>query len=460
MVIFKTQSECEDSNVSSPAVKVNSVEYHLAALLLMVHSARSAAYGRTIRLLKGLCSRMHVNLLKQVQDLFENSYGTLNHLASVRRFFSPARINLIGEHIDYCGGLVFPAAVQFGTVIIAQPNGLGTIRVVSINEPGKVEFDPAGALQRSTPGHWGDYVKGVFVEYGKINVDLPGLDVAVGGDIPGGGLSSSASLEVGIAVLIETFTGYSSSDDSFANRQALSWLAQRAENEFVGVNCGIMDQGAIALGKENHAMLMDCSDLSISYYAVELGDYSLLIVNSCKQRRLGESAYNKRCEEVALALSILQPVFGISTLCELPIDLVNDALDRIDDPILCRRVRHVVSEHDRVSQAASRLSRGDIEGFGKLLNESHRSLQQDYEVTGHELDTLIGLAQRQPGVLGARMMGAGFGGCGLVLIKTSSIEQFSEVVGTAYRAEIGYDAEFYPVEIGPGAREIMSANDE
>ena len=446
--------------MSPPAIKVNCVEYHLAALLLMVHSPRSAAYGRTTRSPKGLCRNMHMKLIKQVQELFENSYGTLNHLAGVRHFFSPARINLIGEHIDYCGGLVFPATVQFGTIIIAQPNGLGTIRVVSINEPGKVEFDPAGALQRSTPGHWGDYVKGVFVEYGKINVDLPGLDVAVGGDIPGGGLSSSASLEVGIAVLIETFTGYSSSDDSFANRQALSWLAQRAENEFVGVNCGIMDQGAIALGKENQAMLMDCSDLSINYCSVELGDYSLLIVNSCKQRRLDESAYNERCEEVAHALSILQPVFRIATLCELPIDLVNDALDCIDDPILRKRVRHVVSEHDRVSQAASRLSSGDVEGFGKLLNESHRSLQHDYEVTGHELDTLIGLSQRQPGVLGARMMGAGFGGCGLVLIKSSNIEQFATVVGAAYRAEIGYDAEFYPVEIGPGAQEIMSANDE
>ena len=401
-----------------------------------------------------------MNLPKQVQDLFENTYGTLNQLAGVRRFFAPARINLIGEHIDYCGGLVFPAAVQFGTVFIAQPNGLGTVRVVSINEPGKVEFDPAGALQRSTSGHWGDYVKGMFVEYSKVNVDIPGLDIALGGDIPGGGLSSSASLEVGIAVLIEAFTGYSSSDDYFTNRQALSWLAQRAENEFVGVNCGIMDQGAIALGKENHAMLMDCSDLSVNYCALELGDFSLLIANSCKQRRLDESAYNKRCDEVALALSILQPVFGIGALCELPVDLVNDALVCIDDPILCRRVRHVVSEHDRVSQAVTRLSSGDIEGFGKLLNESHRSLQQDYEVTGHELDTLIGLAQQQPGVLGARMMGAGFGGCGLVLIKTSNIEQFSEVVGTAYRAEIGYDAEFYPAEIGHGAKEFMSTNNE
>ena len=206
---------------------------------------------------------MQRDLLKQVQNLFENTYGTRAHSADVRRFFSPGRINLIGEHIDYCGGLVFPAAIQFGTVIIAQPNELGTIRVVSVNESGKVEFNPAGALQRSTPAHWGDYVKGVFLEYSKIDVDFPGLDVAVGGDIPGGGLSSSASLEVGIAVLIEAFTGYASSDDKFANRQALSWLAQRAENEFVGVNCGIMDQGAIALGKKDHAMLMDCSDLSI-----------------------------------------------------------------------------------------------------------------------------------------------------------------------------------------------------
>ncbi|MGV0033794.1 MAG: galactokinase, partial [Candidatus Azotimanducaceae bacterium WSBS_2022_MAG_OTU7] len=381
---------------------------------------------------------MQKDLLNQVQNLFEHSYGTSTHCVGVRRFFSPARINLIGEHIDYCGGRVFPAAVQFGTVIIARPNGLGTVRAVSINEPGAVEFEPAGHLQAGTPTHWGDYVKGIVVEYGKVKVDVPGLDLAIGGDIPGGGLSSSASLEVGIAVMIEAFTGYASSDDHFANRQALSWLAQRAENDFVGVNCGIMDQGAIALGKKNQAMLMDCNNLAVSYFPVELGDYSLLIVNSCKQRRLGESAYNSRREEVERALSILQPVFGIAALCELPIDLLDDALDRLDDPLLCRRVRHVVSEQERVSQAADRLSKGDINGFGKLLDASHRSLQLDYEVTGHELDTLIGLAQEQPGVLGARMMGAGFGGCGLVLLETSAIEQFSRVVGTAYRAKIGY----------------------
>ena len=160
------------------------------------------------------------------------------------------------------------------------------------------------------------------------------------------------------------------------------------------------------------------------------------------------------------ALAILQPVFGMGALCELPLDRLDDALACIDDPLLGRRVRHVVSEQDRVSQAASRLSSGDIKGFGKLLDASHRSLQQDYEVTGHELDTLIGLAQEQPGVLGARMMGAGFGGCGLVLIKTSDIEQFSQRVRTAYRAQIGYDAEFYPAEIGSGAEEIMSSNNE
>ena len=232
---------------------------------------------------------MQMDLLNQVQKLFESSYGPRSNPAGSRRFFSPARINLIGEHIDYCGGLVFPAAVQFGTIIIAQPNGLGTVRVVSLNEPGQVEFNPAVNLQPATPTHWGDYIKGVVVEYVKLNVDIPGLDVAIGGDIPGGGLSSSASLEVGIAVMIEALTGYSNADNYFANRQALSWLAQRAENEFVGVNCGIMDQGAIALGKKDHAMLMDCQDLSINYYPVELGDYSLLIVNSCKERRLGAS---------------------------------------------------------------------------------------------------------------------------------------------------------------------------
>ena len=395
---------------------------------------------------------MDTELLNQVEALLDDAYGDFGG-SPVRRFFSPARINLIGEHIDYCGGQVLPAAVQFGTWVVARPNNGNSVRLVSLNEPERIEFDPAATLHRSHLVSWGDYVKGVFVEYRKLGVDLPCLDIAVGGDVPGGGMSSSASLEVGIAVMIEAFTGYRSSPDEFANRRAISWLAQRAENEFVGVNCGIMDQGAVALGRQDHAMLMDCSDLSVQYFPLELGKHCLLIANTCKERKLGESAYNERREEVEQALTVLRPVFDIDNLCQIPVEKLDDALAHLDDPVIQKRVQHVITEQDRVSQATDCLERGDLVTFGKLLDASHQSLQQDFEVTGPELDALIGIAQEQPGVLGARMMGAGFGGCGLVLLEASRVSSVTDAVGDAYKAQIGYDAEFYRAEVGPGARE-------
>lgn len=370
-----------------------------------------------------------------------------------RCFFSPGRINLIGEHIDYCGGQVMPAAIQFGTYIVARPNDLRTVRLVSLNQPDRIEFDPRG-LARDEPLRWGDYVKGVYAEYGKLGIEPPALDIAVGGDIPGSGMSSSASLEIGISVMLEAFTGYRASRDRFANRQAMARRAQRAENEFVGVHCGIMDQAAVALGKRDHAMLLDCRDLSVDYLPIDLGDHCFLVADTCRSRTLVESAYNERREEVEQALAILNPVFGVDELCQIPAERIDEALGHLHDPAIARRARHVISEQQRVTDAASRLASGDLAGFGQLLDASHRSLRDDHEVTGQELDALIGLAQRQPGVLGARMMGAGFGGSGLVLLETAALALFTRAVGAAYRAEIGYDAAFHVAQIGPGAAEI------
>jgi len=396
------------------------------------------------------------------QKLIERTRGALHgafggsETGVERLFFSPARVNLIGEHIDYCGGLVLPAAIQFGTYIVTRPNSVGRVRMVSLNQPGVIEFDPLAPLQRTEPPVWGDYVKGVFVEYRNLGVELPAVDFAVGGDIPGNGLSSSASLEVGIAVMIETLTGYSASQDRFTNRQAISWLTQRAENRFVGVNCGIMDQGAIALGQDKRAMVMNCNDLSVDYVPVELGDHRLLIVNTCKPRTLAESAYNQRRAEVEQALSVLGPAYGVENLCQIPVSSLEDALARLDDPVIRKRTRHIITEQHRVTEAAKKLAAGDLAGFGQLLNQSHASLQQDYEVTGKELDTVVALGQAQPGVLGARMTGAGFGGCSLALLRRDKVTAFIENVGAGYRKAIGYDAEFYPVEIGPGADEIQT----
>ncbi len=398
---------------------------------------------------------MKTALLSDVEALFDRTYRSGKHAASRRRFFSPARINLIGEHIDYCGGVVMPAAVQFGTCFVAGPNDDNTVRVVSLNQPDHIEFDPQADLARSDPVSWGDYVKGVYVEYGKLGVEVPALDIAVGGDIPGGGMSSSASLEIGIAVMLEAFTGHRASPDRFANRQAMSRLAQRAENEFVGVQCGIMDHGAVALGRRDHAMLLDCSDLSVTYVPVVLDDYCFLVADTGKSRKLAESAYNERRREVEQALAKLKQVVDVDNLCQVPVARLEEMLLYLDDPVIARRARHVITEQQRVTDAALCLQQGDLPGFGKLLDDSHRSLKDDFEVTGRELDVLIGLAQQQPGVLGARMMGAGFGGCGLVLLETAAVADFTRVVGKAYRADVGYDAACHRVEIGPGADEIM-----
>ena len=298
-------------------------------------------------------------------------------------------------------------------------------------------------------------MKGVFAEYAELGVTLSGADIAIGGDIPGrGGLSSSASLEVGTAILIEDLTGFRASDDDFRNRQAISWLAQRAENNFVGVNCGIMDQGAIALGRKGHAMLMNCSDLSVDHLPADLAEYCLLIANTCKERKLEEVPYNERRHEVDEAFHVLRPLFDIESVRDMSGDQLGKALTYLKDPLIRRRARHVFSEQQRVSDAVSSLKSGDIEGFGRLLNDSHRSLRIDFEVTGPELDVMIGIAQVQPGVAGARMMGAGFGGCGLVLTHESATDAVIRSVTTGYEEQIGYAPEFHIVEIGSGASRI------
>jgi len=391
-------------------------------------------------------------LVSRLQAALVSHFGLAE--PSPRLFFAPARVNLIGEHIDYCGGLVLPATLQFGTWLLARPNGKGLIRALSLNQDGRVEFDPNSGLVPGQGPAWGDYLKGVCREYRRLGLELPGLDLAVVGDIPGNGLSSSASLEVAMAVTLQAFSGYRFDEDPQADRRALSWLTQRAENQFVGVNCGIMDQGAIALGRADRGMLMNCRDLEVDYVPIELGDASLLVVNSNKARTLADSAYNQRRNEVERALEILRPRFGILDLCELDAVALPEALALLPNEILRSRVRHVVTEQQRVLAAADTLVVGDIAGFGRLLTASHRSLQQDYEVTGAELDALVGAALEQPGVLGARMTGAGFGGCCLLLLEQTAVPAVIEQVATLYRDATGLEAEFYPVQIGPGAGEI------
>ena len=391
---------------------------------------------------------------EKIEQTLDNEWTDFGRAGdAIRRFFSPARVNLIGDHIDYCGGKVMPAAIQFGTFFMVGLNDLGKVRVYSLNQADRMEFSVDKSIERTPGNHWENYIKGVFAEYQLSAQSLPALDIALVGNISGGGLSSSASLEVGIAYVIEAFSGESFYDE-FANRQNISWLAQRAENDFVGMNCGVMDQASVALGKAHMAMCLDCETLDVDYVPMDLEGYSLLIMNSCKNRNLTESAYNQRRMETETALSQVRESLNITSLCDLETSQLDEVLGLLDDELLKRRARHVITENDRVLRAAEALKQDDLAGFGKLLNESHHSLRYDYEVTGDELDTLVGLAQKQKGVLGARMMGGGFGGCGLALIENNCVEAFIAGVAPAYRSAIGYDAEFYPVEIVDGVHEI------
>lgn len=363
-------------------------------------------------------------------------------------FFSPARINLIGEHIDYCGGLVLPAAIGYGTGFAVRTNTLGRVRVISRNQPGRVEFDPNQANTRSN--HWGDYVVGVFEEYRQRGADLPSLDISIAGNIPGSCLSSSASLGVGVALVIEHFL----QPDEDVDRRAVARLVQHAENSFVGVNCGIMDQAAVACGLAGHAMLLDCQSLDISYIPAATGRFKLLIADTRKDRKLVTSAYNERRAEVDEALDRIQASLTVATLCELNPEDLASLPPLLSSELLMQRVRHVVTEQERVKAAAEQLKSGALLEFGRLLNASHQSLQQDYEVTGPELDTLISLIQSQAGVIGARMMGAGFGGCGIVLAEHDAIDQLQAAVTEGYTQRIGYEPAFYPVETVAGAARV------
>ncbi|MCB1644987.1 MAG: galactokinase [Pseudomonadales bacterium] len=386
---------------------------------------------------------MYADVLALFQKIPDNP-----GLSRARAFFSPARINLIGEHIDYCGGLVLPAAIDAGTWFVAAPAATGRVRAWSCNQADAVSFSPEDGTLAQVDG-WGRYVAAVYQTWLLHGYQPVALDIALGGNIHGSGLSSSASLGVGLALAIQTLSP--GIPELAADQLAL--MAQEAENRFVGVNCGIMDQGSVALGRSDHAMLMNCETLSVDYIPLRTGDYQLLIADTCKNRQLVESAYNDRRRETDEALRQLG-AFGIEHLCQLPAARLQEALDLLNDDTLRRRTRHVVTEHQRVIHAAAALRAGDLQTFGQLLNESHRSLQQDYEVTGPELDTLIGLCQQQPGVAGARMMGGGFGGCGLVLVRQADTESLIREVSQEYNRAIGYDPAFYTTRISDGAREI------
>ena len=383
---------------------------------------------------------MKEKVLEKFAEIFGNTDG-------VKAYFAPGRVNLIGEHTDYNGGHVFPCALTIGTYGAARKREDNKLRFYSMN------FEKLGVIESSLEelqpdkgADWTNYPKGVIWAFGERGMKIPcGMDLLLCGNIPNGsGLSSSASVEVLTGFILRDMFGFE------VTNQDLALIGQFSENKYNGVNCGIMDQFAIAMGKKDHAIFLDTADLSYTYAPVLLEGAKIVIACSNKKRGLGDSKYNERRSECEEALAELQKVKEIRTLGELSEQEFEESKDAIGSSVRVRRARHAVYENQRTVKAVQALKENDITLFGQLMNASHVSLRDDYEVTGIELDTLVEEAWKVEGVIGSRMTGAGFGGCTVSIVKDQAIPAFIETVGAAYREKIGYAADFYVVEIGGG----------
>ena len=383
---------------------------------------------------------------KSLIENFFTIYGNRNNQPVL--FFSPGRVNLIGEHTDYNGGFVFPCALNFGTYLAIRKTDDNKLKFHTINFDRNETIDVSSSYI-SSEKKWVNYPLGVVNEFARNNIRITGLEFLFSGDVPNNaGLSSSASIEMVTAVAL---------NDLFKSGLPLIDLvkmSQRAENKFVGMNCGIMDQFAVGFGKEDHAIFLNCDTLIYEYVPLKLKDHSLIIANTNKKRGLTDSKYNERVAECKKAVELLQPYKKISNLSELnssEIDLLNKY---IEDPVVIRRARHIISENGRTKEAVRVLRKNNIQQFGELMNQSHDSLKNDYEVTGFELDTLVYEARKQPGVAGTRMTGAGFGGCTVSIVEKKYSESFIKKLGKAYSEITGLVADFYLPEIGDGVRKM------
>ena len=366
-------------------------------------------------------------------------------------FFAPGRINLIGEHTDYNGGHVFPCAITYGTYAVAKKRDDNLVRLYSVNFPDKeiIEFDLT-QLEYEKQHNWANYPKGMIRYIKEAGYEIPqGFECVIEGNIPNGaGLSSSASIELLTGVLLDGLFGLD------IPRIDMIKLGKRVENEFIGVNSGIMDQFAIGMGKENAGILLDCQTLHYQYAPIQLEGHKILIMNTNKRRELADSKYNERRGECEEALSLLQQKLPIEALGQLSEAEFDENQSLIVNETVRKRAKHAVYENVRTLKALEELKAGNLEAFGQLMNQSHISLRDDYEVTGIELDSLVEAAWSQPGVIGARMTGAGFGGCAIAIVEDDQVESFIANVGTVYHDKIGYPADFYVASIGDGAKEI------
>lgn len=385
---------------------------------------------------------------QQLMERFMDKHGESQH--KVRIFNAPGRVNLIGEHLDYNGGYVLPAALEFGTTLIIRPRDDNKVSFSSTNIPYEltISLDEDYGYKSD---QWTDYPVGVITELNKIGCNLSsGYDLLYHGDIPNGaGLSSSASIEVVTAYAFLKLEGKETDTVEIAK------LSQRVENLFVGVNSGIMDQFAVANGKQDHAILLMCDTLEYELVPFRTGAYKIVISNTNKRRGLVDSKYNERRSECDRALEILQKELpALSYLAQLNPDQFASLQDSIRDETVRRRAQHVVEENQRVHDSVKALRNGDLEAFGQYMNQSHDSLRYLYEVTGDELDALVEEAQRIPGTLGSRMTGAGFGGCTVSLVHEDAVERFIAEVGQQYEARTGLKPDFYVCGVGQGVHEV------
>ena len=381
---------------------------------------------------------------------FVKIYGGTEDSVSV--FSSPARINIIGEHIDYNGGMVFPAAINRYLYVAIRKRNDTKIIYNDARFPGTFEFDVNDNFSYKKENDYANYLNGILSQLKEKGFSFPcGFEILMASNVPaGGGISSSSALECGFAYAVSETFGFG------IDRIEIAKLGQMSEHNFMNVNCGIMDQFIIAMGKKNTAVMLNCDTLEYQYAPLELGDYRFVVMNTNKQRKLADSKYNERRSQCEEALKILQDSgLKISALCQLTPEEWEKSKDAIKDEILLKRARHCIYENQRVKDAVKVLEAKNLPELGKLLNASHKSLKEDYEVTGIELDTLAEEAQKQNGCLGARMTGAGFGGCAIALVHKDSIDTFIENVQKAYTEKIGYAAGFFACESGDGVSRFL-----
>ncbi len=385
----------------------------------------------------------------QLIQKFVELYGNGGEISA---YFAPGRVNLIGEHTDYNGGHVFPCALTLGTYGIVRKREDRKLRFYSVN------FEKAGIIASSLDelvpekkAGWTNYPKGVMWAFEKRGYHIPaGMDILICGNIPNGsGLSSSASLEVLTGIILRDTFGFDE-----VSMVDIALIGQDSENNFNGCNCGIMDQFASAMGKKDHAIFLDTNTLHYEYAPVILNDAKIVIANSKVKHSLVNSAYNDRRNECETALKELKEVTEIQTLGDLTEEEFEIHKQAIKDPVRRKRAKHAVYENQRTLRAVEALKNQDIELFGQLMNASHTSLRDDYEVSCKEIDILVDLAQAMPHVLGSRITGGGFGGCTVSIVKNDTVEKFVDEIGKAYEEKVGHKAEFYVVDIGDGAKAI------